>query len=80
MFIVEIKYVYNYIFVYACATISYSNLKSCKTFNASKVPSWYCVGDKLSVLHTRLRNKCSGLNLTCLQTMLKIAHHVYVVT
>ena len=40
------------------------------TFNVSKVPSWYCVGDrKVSVLHTRLRNRCSDLNLTCLQTM-----------
>ena len=54
--------------------------KILQTVNASKVPSWYCVGDrKLSVLHTRLRNKCSDLNFELFTNHVKIAHHVYVV-
>jgi len=55
--------------------------KILQTFNASKVPSWYCVGDrKLSVLHTRLGNKCSDLNFDLFTNHVTIAHHVYVVT
>ena len=43
-------------------TIYVFKSKILQTFNASKVPSCYCVGDrKLSLLHTRLRNKCSDL-------------------
>ena len=44
-------------------SLSLFKSKILQTFNASKVPSWYFVGDiKLSVLHIRLRNKCSDLN------------------
>ena len=45
MFIVEIKYVYNYIFVYACATISFQISNPAK----HSTPLKYQVGIVLAI-------------------------------
>mgnify|MGYP000364405348 CR=1 FL=1 len=62
-------------------SLSLFKSKILHTFNASKVPSWYFVGDRtVSVLHTTLRNKCSDLYFDLFTNHVKIAHHVYVFT